>query len=93
MDVIHIRLALGWIAFWTDFIWSISYKRIKTDENENSEVGYFQEEIQDQERIWMKREIIRSIQGFSISWIYWISRISWISWIRKRWQVHYEEAN
>lgn len=31
--------------------------------------------------------MIRSIQGFSISWIYRIS------WIRKRWQVHYEEAN
>lgn len=40
-----------------------NYKRIKT-ENENSETGYFQEEIQDQERIWMK-EMIRSIQGFN----------------------------
>lgn len=42
-----------WIAFWRICgMESINYKRIikEIDENENSETGYFQEEIQDQER-------------------------------------------
>lgn len=85
MDIIHIRLTVGWdgMRFGWIYVWSIYYKKGLRECKNNEALRILSRGNSGsgiQERNWMK-DTIRFIQGFSISWIF----------TRKRWQIHYKD--